>query len=85
MTTFYVLGKVDIFLNEGGEKFLGWTLPPCLLGKDGSHPHMLKPFFSNMPIVHDQIQQHTAKEGHRTLCELMPTNFTSCQWMLAPK
>ena len=35
MTTFYVLGKVDIFLNEGGQKFLeallGWTLSLALL------------------------------------------------------
>ena len=82
MTTFYVLGKVDIFLNEGGEKFLeallGWTLPvPCW--RDGFYPDMPKPFFSIMRVVHVQVQLHTAQEGPQTLCELMQSTFTSRQ------
>ena len=44
MTTFYVLRKVDIFLNEGGQKFLeallGWTLPPCLHGRACNLAHI---------------------------------------------
>ena len=82
MTTFYVLGKVDIFLNEGGEKFLeallGWTLPvPCW--RDGFYPDMPKPFFSIMRVVHDidQVQLHTAQESLQTLCQLMQDLYIS--------
>ena len=82
MTTFYVLGKVDIFLKEGGEKFLeallGWTLPvPCW--RDGFYPDMPKPFFSIMRVVNDQVQLHTAQECPQTLCEVMQPIFTSRQ------
>ena len=46
--------------TEVSRSFTWMYFAPVPSRQDGSHPHMLKPFFSNMPIVHDQIQQHTA-------------------------
>ena len=85
MTIFYVLRKVDIFLNEGGQKFLeallGWTLPPCLHGRACNLAHIpaCSHVFSIMRVVNDQVQLHTAQECPQTLCEVMQPIFTSRQ------